>query len=320
MPIRLSFFARLVLLAWPLGFAAPAFAQDPEPENEPSAEPPAGAEAEAPAEYDRLIGEAVREAQEARWEEARALFRRAHDVYPNARTLRGIGMAAYQVQDYPDAVRSFRAALEDPRRPLTDAMRGEAQRQLDHALSFVGRYTLSEAPEGARVVVNGIDAIQEEDGSVLLPVGEHTVQVLGEDGQRWEGRWRVRGGEDQPIPIVFVQPVQPPPDRPEPPPPLPEPFDPTPAAALTIGGGVVLLTGVVLLIAGLVDVATVEGASALTRWDELEPAVDRAPVLTGTGFAFMGVGAAAVLAGSLWWGLGDTGPEPSAMLHLRGAF
>src|SRR5688572_4251575 len=63
------------------------------------------------ASYDALIRQALVEYEATRYEEARALFRRAHQVSPNPRTLRGIGMSSYELRDYPAAFRALRDAL-----------------------------------------------------------------------------------------------------------------------------------------------------------------------------------------------------------------
>jgi outer membrane protein assembly factor BamD (BamD/ComL family) len=47
-----------------------------------------------------LIGDAVAEYEAGHYQEARALFRQAHEKQPTARTLRGIGMASFELRDY----------------------------------------------------------------------------------------------------------------------------------------------------------------------------------------------------------------------------
>src|SRR4051812_11159906 len=57
--------------------------------------------------YRGLLNEAVSEYDARRYEEARALFRRAHELSPNARTLRGIGMASFELREYVEALRAL---------------------------------------------------------------------------------------------------------------------------------------------------------------------------------------------------------------------
>jgi tetratricopeptide (TPR) repeat protein len=61
--------------------------------------------------YKALIKQAVQEFEAANWPEAFALFKRAHDIEPNARTLRGIGIAAYEMRDYVQSIGYLQTAL-----------------------------------------------------------------------------------------------------------------------------------------------------------------------------------------------------------------
>src|SRR6188508_389327 len=81
---------------------------------------PGGASAQAAddAAYRASVDEAVAEFSAGHWEEARTLFKRAHERQPNARTLRGMGMAAFEMRMYVTAIRELEAALRDARKPL----------------------------------------------------------------------------------------------------------------------------------------------------------------------------------------------------------
>src|SRR3954470_14714051 len=68
----------------------------------------------APAGYDDLIKRAVVEFDNSHWAEARALFGRAHELAPNARTFRGLGITAFELRRYVDATRELEASLNDP--------------------------------------------------------------------------------------------------------------------------------------------------------------------------------------------------------------
>src|SRR5688572_888187 len=50
--------------------------------------------------YKRAVEEALKEYGLGHFEEARSLFRRAHGIYPNARTLRGLGMVEFELRHY----------------------------------------------------------------------------------------------------------------------------------------------------------------------------------------------------------------------------
>jgi len=124
-----------------------------------------------------LIGDAVAEYDAGRYEEARALFRLAHEKQPTARTLRGIGMASFEMRDYIEATRALAASLRDQRRPLTAEQRKHAQALLARAETFVGQFSLKLSPASLSVFVDGRPAMLEGDGSLLLPLGRHELSV-----------------------------------------------------------------------------------------------------------------------------------------------
>src|SRR4051794_41142067 len=74
-------------------------------------------------EYHALAARAVAAFDAGHFAEARALFLRAHELWPSARTLRTLGMTAFDLQMYPEALRELQAALADQRRPLDAAQR-----------------------------------------------------------------------------------------------------------------------------------------------------------------------------------------------------
>lgn len=277
-------------------------------------------ESAPPAEYEGLIEQALAESAEHRFEEARVLFRRAHAVFPNARALRGIGMVAFELRDYPDAIRHLRLALAHEVRPLTEEQRAEVEAIVERAYAFVGRYELAALPEGARVLVDGHDAEVEPDGTLLMTVGRHEVSVRT-PARSWEGRWTVRGGEEEPLPIVFDPPAPLDPPRLEhpQPPPTPPPPDTTAPMMLTIAGAGVAAIGIGLLIAGIVDLVAVESAMNV-EWSSVAGAYERAAPLTGAGIVSIGVGGAAAIAGGVWLAVsGDASGQPSAIgLRLGG--
>jgi hypothetical protein len=268
----------------------------------------------APAGYDRLIEQALTESASGRWAEARVLFRRAHELFPNARTLRGIGMVAYELGDYPDAIRNLRQSLGATERALTEEQREQATTLLTEALTYVGSYDLANVPEGAAILVDGLPAEPESDGTLLLRIGPHEV-VVTNDQHRWEGRWSVVGGENAPIPMVFdLPPVEE--TRAPPPVIVPTSPDPAPAWAVTISGAAIAIVGIAILIAGVLDVATIDNAVEGTEWNDISSAYDRAPILTTLGPVVLGIGAAAAIGGSVWIA---TLPSASAGVSVRGS-
>jgi hypothetical protein len=124
-----------------------------------------------------LIGDAVAEYEAGHYQEARALFRQAHDKSPTARTLRGIGMASFELRDYVEAVRALAASLRDQRRPLTAEQKRHAEALLARASTFVGRFTMKLKPAGASLFVDGRPAELEPENVLLLPFGRHQLSL-----------------------------------------------------------------------------------------------------------------------------------------------
>ncbi len=297
----------------------------------------------APAPYDATIDAAVAEFSAGRWQEARALFQQAHAIHPNARTLRGIGMASFELRDYPAALRALAAALREPRRPLTDEQRAQVAELRDRARAFVGRFIVPAAPEGTLAYVDGVRV--ELDGEwpaaeaeLLLAVGAHEITLRASADRSASARVTVRGGEDGPLEMDLA-PLAPP-RREESRPAAParqhvvgtrdRASEPSVAPWVVVGVGAgVMVVGAILLGVGAADIASVENAAAGTEWSDLADAHARGPDLTAAGGALLGVGAATAVIGLVWAlveGGGARDPDPLRVdvgpsgIELRGAF
>jgi hypothetical protein len=152
-------------------------------------------------EYTRILREALQEYDARNYLEARALFTRAHDLQPNARTLRGIGMASFELREYVQSIRALEAALTHQVRPLTEEQRASVEDLMDRARTFVGRFQVRVAPPGATLYVDGAPAELGPDGSLLLDLGEHEVSVRCDDCSTTSRSVAVRGGEDEELSI-----------------------------------------------------------------------------------------------------------------------
>lgn len=157
--------------------------------------------------YRELLESAVGEYNAGRYAEARALFRQAHRRSPNARTLRGIGMAAFEMREYVEALRALRGALEEERRPLSDAQREHVEGLIERANAFVGRFQVRLAPETARLHVDGAPPRLEPDGTLLLDLGEHRLEATCPGCTPVTRVVQVRGGESQGI-VLSVPPAE----------------------------------------------------------------------------------------------------------------
>lgn len=172
----------------------------------PAAAQAATAAAE-PAQYQALIDQALSEYVAHNFAEARALFLKAHEVYPNARTLRGLGMAEFELRNYGDCIARLEEALASQVKPLDAGLRAQTEQLLARARGFVGRFELQLNPpalEGTRIAVDG-SAVQLAPGQVLtLTAGEHTLQVSAPGYREARRTLSVKGGEQQPLEIVLL--------------------------------------------------------------------------------------------------------------------
>jgi len=132
------------------------------------------------AEYDGLIRSALSEYDAGRYEEAAALFGRAHAISPNARTHRGLGLSFYEARKYALAVRHLRASLQDQRRPLTADMKSGAQKVLRQAEGFVATVHVTLDPAEASLEVDGHPA-ELEGNELLLDPGQHELIARAPD-------------------------------------------------------------------------------------------------------------------------------------------
>jgi hypothetical protein len=192
--------------------AAPCWAQTaPAPSAATPAEPPG---------YREAIDEAVAEYGAGRYPEARALFTRAHALQPSARTLRGLGMAEFELRGYVEAARLLQEALSSTVRPLDGELRTATEALLARARAFIGRFALSLTPPDLQLSVNGAPARVESDRTLALPVGDHALHAQAQGYLPISHTLRVNGGESLSLNItlqseqaapVAAAPAQPPP-------------------------------------------------------------------------------------------------------------
>jgi hypothetical protein len=255
--------------------------------------------ADVQTEYRDVVARAITEFDLGHVAEARALFLRAHELWPSARTRRTLGMTAFELRMYPQALVELQGALEDPRRPLPADQRAQVAGLIEQAKGFVGRYRLQIAPADAEFLVDG--SRRAATGTLVIGVGVHelTVRVSGSGELRRE--LIVQGREDEALVLRVDAAKAAEPTPPTPPPPtaagaavaspiqsqsVPDGQNHTPAIiAFSVGG-----LGVI--------VGTVSGIIALSKkHDKDHTAGYRAADISTAGWITAGVGA---LAGTLF--------------------
>ena len=125
--------------------------------------------------YQSLVEKGLREYELGNFSEAKAFFRQAHQLSPNARTLRGLGMTSYELRHYVEAIGYFQSALASKDRPLTAQMHAEVSQLLAQARSFVTRLQLTVTPAHAQLHLDSRELLRQRDGSILLDPGSHEL-------------------------------------------------------------------------------------------------------------------------------------------------
>lgn len=131
---------------------------------------------DASSEYRQLIKQALDEFQRGNWDEAAGLFAQAHRVSPSARTLRGMGLSAFEGRRYVDSLEQLRAALLSEVNPLTPAQRQEVADTVARAEHYVAKLQLTVTPQSAEVFVNG-EAVPNNGGERLILLDPGLVEI-----------------------------------------------------------------------------------------------------------------------------------------------
>jgi len=276
---------------------------------------PAMAQTE-PTGYREAVDLAVTELAAGNFAEARAQFNRAHSLSPNARTLRGIGMAEYELRNYGACIEALEQALASEVKPLDAALRTETEALLTKARNYVARVNLELQPGAATVIVDGVPVTLGAGNTLILRVGDHQLEFHA-DGRVPERRTlRVNGGEQSTMRVVLTEAPVADPGSPatdtsgsqEASAPATGSSPTAPTASASEGPGVMpwvivgvssalAITGTVLMFSAQSDIDKVEGASVGTRWSDIDDAHSAAPIKSGIGIALIGVGVAGIATG-----------------------
>ena len=292
----------LLTLAVLLASSANVGAQTPGVVAPPPAETP-------PPGYREAIEQALSEYEAHNYAEARAAFLRAHALYPNARTLRGLGMMEFELRNYVESVSLLEQALASQAKPLDATLRAQTQAMLARAKEYVSSYALqlNPLPADVRVLIDGVPIAYTPGRALTLTVGEHSLQVQA-DGYRDERRsLSVKSGEQQAL-AIELRALQSAPSA------ALAAGKPANAGsggsllgpALTIGGGVVAIAGFAI------------GAIALgqAKKAETQDDADGARTLALIADISIGTGLASAAVGSYFWFFTGDEPAPSGRAQL----
>ena len=267
-------------------------------------------------EYRKLIRKALEEYDLGNWPEAKLFFGDAHKLFPSARTLRGLGLVAYEQRDYVSASDLLEQSLASNVRALTKELRVPVQQTLEQSRHFEARLEVSVEPPGAELRLDDEPVVRDASRSGARQswgprprrqprrlskrdtprlFGRRCRETLGDRAARAAGRRQRRCARATATASGW------------------KPLTVTPAPAravasesssapwiLIAASGAVAIGGGVLLGIGLSDVHKVEGSKAMTPWSSVESSYERSPVLSGIGIAMLAVGSAGLVAGLTW--------------------
>ncbi|HEY6880139.1 MAG TPA: hypothetical protein VI299_19075 [Polyangiales bacterium] len=147
-------------------------------------------------EYADIIHEALAEFQDGHFAEARALFLRAHNMQPSARTLRGLGVSSFALRQYDDATLKLELALASTVKPLEEPLLHDTQVLLERAHGFVGRYQIGLNPNHAQLFVDGAEVETRAGERLLLTLGRHSLEARAPAHEPEKRTVDVAGGEN----------------------------------------------------------------------------------------------------------------------------
>lgn len=266
----------------------------------------ATADAQAPTarSYDEVVAEAVVEFERGNWSEAHALFVQAHALEPNARTLRGLGMAAFNLRRYAVSIGHLEEALAATQRPLDEPLRAQVGALLVRAKTFAGACTFAAEPSDAQVQVDGEEIVLGK--KIWLDAGTHTLTAQAKLRAPLELTITVQAGVSQLITArLQLSPQAAPPAQPmaqvsklPPPPPPPDrlPALLTAAGAVALGGA-----AATFWLLGKDELSDLERTCRIERCregDVDEDKLDRYALLTNVA---LGLSGAALGAATLLW-------------------
>jgi hypothetical protein len=280
---------------------------------------------ETPPGYAQLVEQALAEYEAHNYFEARSLFTRAHALFPNARTQRGLGIVEFAVRNYDLAADYLQQALDSKDRPLTGELRQQTVNLLEQVHGFLARVELRVEPAAARVLVDNESYTPTEGKTLSLKVGDHIIEAQLEGYTTERRTLRIQGRETLRV-VMILHPLesnataagsqnvaQPRTDGAGP------HLERAASSAwpwVVVGAGTALAVGGgVLLYLGKNDIAAVEDAKMGTQWQALKSENDRGPILANAGWVLAGVGVATIAMGLLWRFAWSDG-EPAANVDI----
>lgn len=155
--------------------------------------------AQEPAGYRAAIGAAIEEFDLNHFTEAREHFARAHGLFPNARTLRGLGLSDFELRRYVAAVQYLEQALATDVKRLDGKLRSETDAILQRAKGYVGTLRLRAQPAETQVTLDGIPIERGSWDGLLVEVGDHLLEARATGYVTQRRELQLRGGQEESV-------------------------------------------------------------------------------------------------------------------------
>lgn len=127
--------------------------------------------------YQSHVEQALVHYQNQHYVEAWRMFSAANRLWPNARTLRGIGRALYELRQYREAIDFFEYAEESPKHPLSAALRHEVRGLKKKARAALAHVKVQLSPTEATLTIDGLEEFLGPNQELTLDPGAHSVHV-----------------------------------------------------------------------------------------------------------------------------------------------
>jgi hypothetical protein len=164
---------------------------------QPASAESAAMDAQDPPGYPALVQAALEEYRQRHFEEARSLLIKAHALFPNARTLRVLGMAEFELRNYGMSTKYLEECLASTVRPLDEAMRRDVEGLLARAKGFTVLLKVYVEPATATVRLDGEPTEVGLDAPFRVTAGDHQLEAEAPGYERQIRRLELVGGDEQ---------------------------------------------------------------------------------------------------------------------------
>jgi hypothetical protein len=156
--------------------------------------------------YREVITEALQQYERGYFAEAHASFRRAHAMYPNARTHWGLGVTAFEARQYVEAITQLEAGLAHADKPLSAAQRTTALSLIERAKGYAATLSVKLTPAEAELMINGVRKVDAQAAQALrVDPGDHELVASAAGYQTLTRRVRVQSGDDTALELVLAK-------------------------------------------------------------------------------------------------------------------